>query len=33
MRYLFVVLRKGVWIIDKEPPIFTQDRLYIEKWL
>lgn len=23
----------GVWIVDKEIPIFTQDRDYIERWL
>lgn len=21
------------WVIDKEPPIFTQDRLFVEKWV
>ena len=23
----------GVWVVDKEIPIFTQDREYIERWL
>lgn len=24
---------KSEWVIDKEPPIFTQDRMYVEKWV
>lgn len=28
-----IEVERRVWVIDKEPPIFTQDRLYIEKWL
>lgn len=24
---------KTVWVIDKEPPIFTQDRAFVEKWV
>lgn len=27
----FITRKK--WVIDKEPPIFTQDREYIERWL
>ena len=26
------IVRKR-WVIDKEPPIFTQDREYVERWL
>lgn len=28
-----IEVERRVWVIDKEPPIFTQDRLYVEKWL
>ena len=29
---LITVMRR-IWNIDREPPIFTQDRDYIERWL
>lgn len=28
-----VMTSRRKWVIDKEPPIFTQDREYVEKWL
>lgn len=28
-----ITVERRVWIVDDEPPIFTQDRNYIEKWL
>lgn len=28
-----IAVTRREWVIDKEPPIFTQDRDYIEKWL
>lgn len=28
-----IVVSRRRWVIDKEPPIFTQDRAYIERWL
>lgn len=28
-----ITVSRRKWIIDKEPPIFTQDRDYVERWL
>lgn len=28
-----IVVSRRAWRIDREPPIFTQDRAYVEKWL
>lgn len=28
-----IVVSRRVWVVDRTPPIFTQDRLYVERWL
>ena len=28
-----IVVSRRRWVIDREPPIFTQDREYVERWL
>lgn len=28
-----ITVSRRRWVIDKEPPVFTQDREYIERWL
>lgn len=28
-----IEVRRRVWTIDQEPPIFTQEREYVERWL
>ena len=28
-----ITVSRRKWIIDREPPIFTQDRNYVEQWL
>lgn len=27
------IVERRKWVVDKEPPIFTQDRVYVEGWL
>ena len=28
-----ILVTRNEWAIDREPPIFTQDRGYVEGWL
>lgn len=30
---LMITVERKIWFLDLEPPIFTQDRAYIEKWI
>lgn len=28
-----IIANRNIWVVDEEPPIFTKDRNYIEKWI
>ena len=28
-----ITITRNKWVVDKDPPIFTQDRAYVERWL